>query len=1207
MIIIIHLRVHNHYSVKRGYGTPEQFLVRAAEMKMEYLGITNYANDFAFPYIWMKAKELANRSEKDGGPLYIKPLYGVEFYITSDMTRKGRPDFEDVNMGNDTIIMYAKNYDGYCQLLKMLSDANEPENYFTVGRIDYEYLAEQDVSNISCIIPYDFSTISKLIESRDAKKALEMANLLKDIFGEDLYLEITSNVSKRNSLINNTFIQLAERLNIKMLASSNVHYPNQEDRKVHDVLLSMHEKKTFADKTLYSLGSGDHYLRGRDSVSLGLRMNEVKEELIERLIDNTNEFAVNHYFDLKFAPMSLPETDIILPEEYKGNQVKYFQDEIQKGWDELIVPRIDSGNWNEIKSEDIPIYEKRMAYEYEMIKNIFTLKDPDSPMKDGFIDYFIIVADYIKWAKGIDRRIMHDAPIIPVGPARGSVSGSIIGYLTRMSTIDPIPWGLTFERFINPERISWPDIDMDFSPETAFWVELYLIETYGKDHVAHILTYQTAAGKKAFEYVSKALSGKYGKYKTELKKENIIDAQGEKRLLDMDNRKAREIQDLIDSSRKLKDQLTEGSTDPDGNDLFNPQLYEVSQLSAYKEMFELMLKIEGAITSTGSHPGAVIITREPLWKYTSKVNAGKYPNDAPLLTTSYEKYALEEVNTMKFDILRLNELVIVDNTLKFIKESLGIDIDLDNVNPFDRESNLKILALMKNGDLDGIFQFSSHLYKGIIEEVLEGIEERGDDSVADDLFNIIVALEALGRPGPLKGGMVPEFAKGLADPTSVEQVHPIVDEILEETYGNMLYQEQIMFILQKLGGFSLGQADMVRRGIASGKRDVIEKQRQPFLDGVEKVQLIKDENTSEPTMEKLIELANHIFDLMAFWSEYGFNKAHSVGYGFLTLRGAWLKANYKTHFMAALISANSKNEERVAKYIEEVRSRGINVLQPKMNRSLKGFTVDGEDILFGLNAIKGLGPKAVDNIIENGPYNNFADFTVKVGGRRTLLPLIKAGFFEEDKRFLLKYWEVIVDIKDGKTKLEESIINQLSTLELTEVTQVEIEKKLENLIYQKSLKKRTEKTRNETLNLINNQEYSHIDLLNLEKETLGMFLSESPLDRYKEMIWGHTTLSDEIKKHKMNEEFFIIGIVVETPPLRIDKNKNHMAFLKIQLLDGVIEIPVFASQYEVNKNKLIEGEILICKAKKIRGGAMLLRAADLIEKEDEFKQFFGIE
>jgi DNA polymerase-3 subunit alpha len=514
---------------------------------------------------------------------------------------------------------------------------------------------------------------------------------------------------------------------------------------------------------------------------------------------------------------------------------------------------------------------------------------------------------------------------------------------------------------------------------------------------------------------------------------------------------------------------------------------------------------------------------------------------------------------------------------------------------------------MKDGDLDGVFQFSSHLYKGIIEEVLSGIEERGDESVARDLFNIIVALEALGRPGPLKGGMVPEFAKGLAAPETVSKVHPVVDNILEETYGNMLYQEQIMFILQQLGGFSLGQADMVRRGIASGFRELIEEQRTPFLDGVKAVQLKNKPETDEEEMSKLLKLANHIFDLMAFWSEYGFNKAHSVGYGFLSLRGAWLKAHYKVHFMAALISANSKNEDRVIKYIDEIRSRGVNVLQPKINRSLKGFTVHGEDILFGLQAIKGVGPKAIDDIIAGYPYKNFADFTVKVGNRRTLLPLIKAGYFEEDKRFLLKYWEVVVDIKDGKTKLEESIIDYLVKNGFHSVPQEEIEKKLENLIYQKSLRRRTEKTRNETLNLINRKKYSHIDLLNMEKDTLGMFLSESPLDSFKDMIYSNTTLANEIKNHKMNEEFFIIGIVLETPPVRIDKNGNKMCFLKLQMYDGIVDMPVFAGSYGKCKDKLIEGNIIISKAKKIRGGLTINRVADLIEKESEFKQFFGME
>jgi DNA polymerase-3 subunit alpha len=416
-----------------------------------------------------------------------------------------------------------------------------------------------------------------------------------------------------------------------------------------------------------------------------------------------------------------------------------------------------------------------------------------------------------------------------------------------------------------------------------------------------------------------------------------------------------------------------------------------------------------------------------------------------------------------------------------------------------------------------------------------------------------------------------------------------------------------MKILQVLGGFSLGQADMVRRGIASGKRELVEEQRQPFMEGVKRVQLENKQETSEDEMDDLLVLASHIFDLMAFWSEYGFNKAHSVGYGFLTLRGAWLKANYKIHFMAALLSANSKDEDKVIKYIDEIRSRGINVLQPKMNKSLKGFTVSDKDILFGLQAIKGVGPAAVEKIIAGYPYNSTFEFITKVGNRTILPPLIKAGYFEEDKRFLLKYWEAILSMKDGKSKLEENILNELSDKGLHGVTQVEIEKKIENLIYQKSLKKRTEKTRNECLNLIHKEEYADIELLHMEKDTLGLFLSESPLDKYKDLILSNTTLNNEIKLHKVNDEFYIVGMIVETPPVRYDKNNRAMCFLKLQMFDGILELPVFSQVYEKYGDRLIGGEIIISYAKKIRGGITLGRVANLVEKELEFNQFFGME
>lgn len=1193
---MINLRMHSHYSIKRAFGKPEDFLLRAKELGLKYLSLTEYSNDHSWPYF----RSTLNELNKKGHEIDVKFLYGVEFFITQDMTSKGRPNFDDINLGNDTIILMAKNNNGYVQLLKILSDANLPENYFMVPRIDFDYLTEiENPEDLVCIIPYDFGTIPKMIMNDDLNSARQLLRLFQGVFGEDLYFEISANVSETNKIINKKILEFAQSKNIKCIASSNVHYPLKEDKKVHDVVLAFGQKKTFAENDLYSLGSDDNYLRDVESVKLGLHENDLKDSLIEELINNTNEIGVKCSFDLEIAPMSLPNTNVILPEEFQDNPVGFFEYQINKGWQDLIVPRIDSGEWDEIPSWQVKEYEERRDYEYDMIKNIFTMRDPNHPMQIGFVDYFLIVADYTKWAKGIERRIMHDAPIIEVGPARGSVSGSLIGYLTKMSTVDPIPWGLTFERFINPERVSWPDIDLDFDPDTAWLVERYLIETYGYDHVAHILTFQTAAGKKAYEAVSKVVSGSYGKYQEKVKKDKWVSDNDLKKLVPITPKEAKEMQNIMDSNRSIAGQLNPESSE------FNEQLYEYYQLSAYKEMFDIMARMEGLITSTGSHPGAVIVTEKPIYYYTSRVNTAKYPDDYPLITTSYEKYALEEVNTMKFDILRLRELTIVKACLTFIEESTGVKVDLDRINPFDIESNKKILQLMKDGDLDGIFQFSSHLYKGIIEEVLEGIEGRGDEVVARDLFNIIVALEALGRPGPLEGGMVPTFAAGLANPDSVEKVHHDVDEILSETFGNMLYQEQLMFILRKLGGFSLGQADMVRRGIASGKLDKIEEQRGPFLEGVERVQLEKKSNTTPEEMAALKELANHIFDLMTKWAGYGFNKAHSVGYGFLSLRGAYLKANYKPHFMAALMSAQ-KDEDKLTGYIDEIRARGIDVLPPKINKSLKGFTVVGEEILFGLKAIKGVGDAAVDKIIANYPYINIMDFIIKAGNRTVLPPLIKAGYFEEDKLFLLKYWEVLIEIKDGKTKSDEFIIDYILENGINQDNQMDIEKRLENIIYEKSLKKRTEKTRNECLDLIHREIYTKLELLQMEKDVLGLFLSESPLDRFRDIVVSSTTLCNNIKEHKMNEEFFLVGMILETPPKRKDKNGNYMCFLKLQMFDGVLEAPVFAQSYEKYHNILTEGRIIIVKAKKIRGGVNFNSIADLVEREQMFREYFGV-
>lgn len=1199
---MIHLRVHNHYSIKRGYGmnfqeyhspkTQDPYVLKAKEMGMTHLALTNYANDHGFVNFWMACKKHE-----------IQPIFGIEFMITNDMSTKGRPNFSHINYGNDTIILLAKNNQGYHDLTHINTIANKEEHYFLYPRIDYDFLSSQDVSNLICIVPYDFGTIPQYLMSDSHIAARRLGRMLKELFNDDLYFEISVNNSPVNREINQKVFGLAQQLEVECIVSSNVHYPNPEDKKVHDVLLALFQKKTYAEKDIYSLSADDHYFMSELEVKLGLHDNEFEDLVIERLISNTHKIAEQCTFNLEFPPLEIPDPieSGIIPNNFTTNE-QYFRHLITEGWNRKILPRVNTGKWDEIKMENLPIYQKRLDYEVDMIKNMFTMKDPNHPAKEGFIPYFLIVRDYVTWAKGINRRIMHDAPIIEVGPARGSVSGSLAGYLIDLQDIDPIPYGLTFERFINPERVSWPDIDMDFHNEEAWWVERYLIETFGLEHVTHIITFQTMATKMSFDNVSKTLSGKYGKIMDKVKPENLKAPAELKKLLQMTKSEAEEFKNLM-TDASLKDQLNPESSE------YNPVIAEKAQLTAYQELFEIAVKLEGTISSSGSHPGAVVITKEPMWNHCSICNnGGKYGDDTILYVTSFEKYNMEEINTMKFDILRLRELVIVKNTLQFIKESTGQDIDLSTINPYDIESNLKILELLRKGDTDGIFQFSSHLYKGIIEEVLGGLDHLDQEQVAKDLFNIIVALEALGRPGPLEGGMVPRFAEFLAHPERAEKIHPVVDEILAETYSNMLYQEQIMFILMKLGGFSLGQADMVRRGIASGNVEKIEAQRGAYIEGVQRVQLEKKYDTTEEEMQELMDLANRIFDLMAKWAGYGFNKAHSVGYGILTLRGAWLKANYKPQFMAALMSANAGNEDKIIKYIDEIRSRGIKILPPKINKSNKGFTVVGADILFGLEAITGVGEKAIDKIIENYPYENFMDFIAKkVCNSGATRALIQGGYFDEDKRFLIKYWEALYEIREGKTRIEESLINFIVDQGIHQSTYGEIGQRIEMIIQEKIAKKRTEKTRSECAALVNYQEYSNIELLNMEKEVLGMYLSENPLTQFQDIIYGGTVLQGDFKDYNQKTDMFVIGIVIEEPKVILDKNKKQMAFVKLQMWDGLQECVVFHEPFAKYQHIIKEGNIIICKGKKGRNnGFVIERCSNLEEKQNEFREFFGI-
>jgi len=1027
--------------------------VRAKELGMKAIALTDHG-------VMYGAVDFYKECKKND----IKPIIGCEVYVAT----RSRFDKEaNIDSGYNHLILLAKNKTGYQNLTKLVS-LSFIDGFYYKPRIDLEIL-EKYSEGLVCLSACLAGRLSQALIRDDMEKAEEIALWHKNIFKDDYYIEIQHNGLREQIRINQKLIALARKLDIPLVATNDAHYLKKEDSYFHEVLLCIQTGKRMSDEDRMRFETEEFYIKSPEE------MSEYFSEFPDA-IENTVKIAEKCNYDFEFGVTKLPNYDV--PEEFETH-ADYFKDLCYKGI---------KNRYGETPEKEIM---DRLEYEISVIE------------KMGYVDYFLIVWDYINYAKSVG---------IPVGPGRGSGAGSIAAYAIGITDIDPIKYGLIFERFLNPERISMPDFDVDFCYERRQEVIDYVERKYGKDHVSQIITFGTMAARMVIRDVGRVLDYPYSETDKLAK------------MIPMEVHIT--IPKALEQNRELK------------------ELYESDE--KVKELIDIAIKLEGLPRQASTHACGIVITKDPVDTYVPL-----YVNDGNI-STQYTMTLLEELGLLKMDFLGLRTLTVISDTEKLVKQTRGIDVK------YDKDMNdPKVYKLWAEGQSIGIFQFES-----------QGMTNFMKDLKPDSLEDIIAGV-SLYRPGPMD--QIPRYVKGKQNPGHNVYTHPSLEPILNVTYGCMVYQEQVMQIVRDLAGYSLGRADLVRRAMGKKKLDVMAKEREYFIHG----QVDEEGNVLVPGCVRNgidAESADKIFDEMAEFAKYAFNKSHAAAYSVVSYRTAYLKAYYPEEFMAATLNSYLGNLDKVPIYIDECKRLNIEILKPDINKSYTKFTVQDGKIRFGLGSIKNVGVAAIETVIkertENGEFKSFTDFCERIQSgtvnKKCIECLIKAGCFDEmnqTRATLLASFENIIDVINNQGKNQ--VANQVSMFDMIEQPE-------------------TVKYKYTILNELDEKE-----MLSLEKEMLGIYLSGHPLEKIKEAIKKQTNINS-LQIRQLNEENmsgFRDGQIVKyagtitSIKKKYTKRNTIMAFITVEDLYGNAEIVVFDSIYSRCDNILVEENIIIVEGR----------------------------
>ena len=1039
-----HLHVHTEYSLLDGSSKISELLPRAKELGMDSLAITDHGVMYGVIDFYKKAKEVG-----------VKPILGCEIYVAPG----SRFDREQ-SRGDDRyyhLVLLAENNQGYKNLMKIVT-RGFTEGYYYKPRVDYEIL-ERYHEGIIALSACLAGEIPNKILKEDYEGARAAARRMNELFGQgNFFLELQDHGLRQQTQVNSVIMRMSKELDIPLVVTNDVHYIKEEDAVPHDILLCIQTGKLVTDQDRMRYEGGQFFLKSEEEMQ---KVFPYAKEALE----NTHKIAERCNVEIVFGEQKVPKFDV--PEGYDA--FSYLKELCEKG----LVKR-----YGDPPPEDL---KERLAYELDTIKNM------------GYVDYFLIVWDFIRFAKSQD---------IAVGPGRGSAPGSIVAYCLEITNIDPIRYQLIFERFLNPERVSMPDIDIDFCYERRQEVIDYVYEKYGKDKVVQIITFGTMAARMAVRDVGRVM--------------NIPYAQVDKvaKMIPM------ELGITIEKALKHNPELR--------------QAYEADEVT--KNLIDMSMRLEGLPRHTSIHAAGVVIGSEPLDEFVPLSRGADN-----VITTQFTMTTIEELGLLKMDFLGLRTLTVIQDAVRMVEKKTGQPLDINAIDYDDPE----VYEMIGQAKTDGVFQLESAGMKSFMRELKPG-----------NLEDIIAGI-SLYRPGPMD--FIPKYIKGKNNKDSIRYSCPELEEILEPTYGCIVYQEQVMQIVMKLAGYTLGRSDLVRRAMSKKKADVMAKERANFVYG-------NEEEGVEGCIRRGIpeDVANHVFDEMIDFAKYAFNKSHAAAYAVVAYQTAWLRCHYPLEFMAALLTSVITNPKKITEYINTCRSMGIGILQPDINEGESGFSVSGNAIRYGLSAIKSLGKNVIDVMIEereaHGKYRNLKDFmerlTSKEINKRTIENLIKAGALDSlgaTRRQMMMVYAYVLDEVTREKK--ENITGQMSLFDFFS----EEEKKEYEIQYPDV------------------GEFEQSQKLAFEKEVLGIYVSGHPLQDYmasmEKQITAKTTDFEPDEESGLavvrDGRNYIVGGLISNVTVKLTKTNQNMAFVTLEDLYGTVEVILFPRDYQKYRDLLV--------------------------------------
>jgi DNA polymerase-3 subunit alpha len=1028
----VHLHLHTDYSLLDGACEIGELTAEAARRGMPAVAVTDHGNLFAAANFFHKA-----------GTHGVKPIIGCEVYVAPDNHKNRGSDAERSNH----LVLLAENEEGYRNLIQLVS-TGFLDGFYYKPRVDHDLL-QQHSKGLIALSACLRGEVADALVSEKYDQAKTNAYRLQDIFGKgSFFLEVQDQGMEIETRINRDLVKLSRETGIPLVATNDCHYLTRSDAHAQEVLMCIQTGKTMSDSQRMKFPTDQFYFKTAEE------MAEVFRELPDAV---SRTVTIADRCNVKIQRVTNPFPEFKVPEGFTTDS--YFEKVVREGF-VTRAPMLEKLASENRLRQPLSVYESRLTSEIEMIK------------KMRFAGYFLIVWDFIHYAR---------AQGVPVGPGRGSAAGSLVSYALHITDVDPLQYDLLFERFLNPERVSLPDIDIDFCMRRRGEVIDYVRQKYGDKSVAQIITFGTMAAKAVLKDAGRALDMPYG---------------------DVD-RLAKMVPTTLNIS--LEDALKQ-----------SPQLDSMREKDErVKELVEVALRLEGLARHASTHAAGVVISPRPLTEIVPL-----YKSNKDEISTQYDMNALERIGLLKMDFLGLTTLTVLSDAVKLIKQNRGTDINLDTL-PLDDEASYKIFA---RGDTTGIFQFESHGMRDILR--------RYQPTRLEDL----TALNALYRPGPIQGGMIDDFIARKHGKKKVTYDLPELQEILAETWGVILYQEQVMQIANRLAGFSLGDADLLRRAMGKKKHEEMAAQREKFVTGC------LARKVPQKKAEKL-------FDLMAEFAGYGFNKSHSCAYALLAYQTAYLKTHYPVEFMAAMLTSETGNTEKVVKYINEARSMSITVLPPDVNSSAMNFTPIGDQIRFGLCAIKNVGENTVTGILQAretlGHFTSVFQFCESIDTRllnkRVLESLVRSGAMDGLGAHRAQMISVIDRVMERSQKLQRareagqhglfggggSTATPMPPEELPEVP-----------------------------------EWPEHELLAAEYATLGFYISGHPLDKYAGRLKDLSAIEiATIEGKRNNEDIVVAGIIVSSRPMRSRRGARWM-IVTLQDRTGVVEALVFPEAFQ---------------------------------------------